>query len=136
MVRLRRIAWRPPTDARLTVIALYMLEKKSMYRLNRLASQTFLPPIYCRMVSLNGIHSSSSKNVLKKIEINVDCGEAFGSWVGGPDEELMPLIDAANVACGGHAGDPVTMRKTVALAKQYGIKVGAREFKCSRRAHV
>jgi UPF0271 protein len=68
------------------------------------------------------------RSTLNRIEINVDCGEAFGQWSGGPDEELMPLIDAANIACGGHAGDPVIMRRTVALAKKYGTKVGAREF--------
>jgi UPF0271 protein len=82
------------------------------------------------MVSANGNGNGSSSTkttLLSKIEINVDCGEAFGMWEGGPDEELMPMIDAANVACGGHAGDPVTMRKTVALAKKFGIKVGARE---------
>jgi UPF0271 protein len=76
------------------------------------------------MTHANG---SISSTLLHRIEINVDCGEAFGLWEGGPDEELMPMIDAANVACGGHAGDPVTMQKTVALAKKYGIKVGARE---------
>jgi UPF0271 protein len=65
---------------------------------------------------------------LDKIEINVDCGEAFGLWEGGPDEELLPMIDVANVACGGHAGDPVTMRRTVGLCKQHGVKVGAREW--------
>ncbi|WRT67556.1 uncharacterized protein IL334_004528 [Kwoniella shivajii] len=69
--------------------------------------------------------TSSRSHQLQKVEINVDCGEAFGLWEGGPDEELMPLIDAANIACGGHAGDPVIMRRTVALAKRYGIKIGA-----------
>lgn len=73
-------------------------------------------------------HTFMRPTLLSKIEINVDCGEAFGMWEGGPDEELMPMIDAANIACGGHAGDPVTMRKTVGLAKKHGIKVGAREF--------
>jgi lactam utilization protein B len=77
--------------------------------------------------------SSSNVRLISKIEINVDCGEAFGQWEGGPDEELMPLIDAANVACGGHAGDPVTMRKTVLLAKKHGIKVGARELSTKTR---
>jgi UPF0271 protein len=76
------------------------------------------------MVSANG----NTSKLLRKIEINVDCGEAFGMWEGGPDEELMPMIDAANIACGGHAGDPVTMRKTVALAKKHGIKAGARKY--------
>ena len=67
---------------------------------------------------------------LKRIEINVDCGEAFGLWECGPDEDLMPMIDVANVACGGHAGDPVVMRRTIAACKKHGIKVGARE--CGR----
>jgi lactam utilization protein B len=52
-------------------------------------------------------------------------------WEGGPDKELMPMIDAANIACGGHAGDPVIMRRTVALAKEFGVKVGARKSSCS-----
>jgi hypothetical protein len=64
---------------------------------------------------------------LSKIEINVDCGEAFGNWAAGPDGELMPMIDVANVACGGHAGSPVIMRRTVELAKKFGVRVGARE---------
>lgn len=80
------------------------------------------------MTTETDAHASTSSTLLRKIEINVDCGEAFGLWEGGPDEELMPMIDAANIACGGHAGDPVTMQKTVALAKKYGIKVGARTF--------
>jgi len=64
-------------------------------------------------------------SLLERIDINVDCGEAFGHWELGPDEELMPMIDAANVACGGHAGDPVVMRRTVAACKKHGVKVGA-----------
>lgn len=66
---------------------------------------------------------------LPRIEINIDCGESFGHWSCGPsDGLLMPMIDVANVACGGHAGDPVIMRRTIAAAKKHGIKVGAREF--------
>lgn len=80
------------------------------------------------MVSLNGM-ATPTKSPLDHIEINVDCGEAYGQWAGGPDEALMPIIDAANIACGGHAGDPVIMRETIALAKKYGVKVGARESK-------
>lgn len=66
-----------------------------------------------------------NKTILPKFEINCDMGEAYGPWKMGPDEELMPLIDRANIACGGHAGDAGTMRKTIALAKKYGVKVGA-----------
>ena len=58
-------------------------------------------------------------------KINCDMGESFGIYRAGNDEEIMPLIDIANVACGFHASDPNHMRKTVALAKKYGVKVGA-----------
>ncbi|XWW94516.1 hypothetical protein V2A60_002459 [Cordyceps javanica] len=61
----------------------------------------------------------------QKYEINADMGEGFGQWKMGPDEELMPLIDAANIACGYHAGDPSIMLKTIRLCKQHGVKAGA-----------
>jgi 5-oxoprolinase (ATP-hydrolysing) subunit A len=57
--------------------------------------------------------------------LNCDMGEGFGLWSLGDDELLMPLISMANVACGFHAGDPVIMRQTVALAKEHGVGVGA-----------
>ncbi|OTA80579.1 hypothetical protein M434DRAFT_380976 [Hypoxylon sp. CO27-5] len=59
------------------------------------------------------------------IEINCDMGEGYGRWKMGPDEELMKYIDVANVACGFHAGDPSIMVRTVHLAKEHGIRVGA-----------
>jgi 5-oxoprolinase (ATP-hydrolysing) subunit A len=59
------------------------------------------------------------------VMINCDMGEAFGLYKMGDDESLMPLIDAANVACGFHGSDFNHMRKTVKLAKQHGVKVGA-----------
>ena len=58
-------------------------------------------------------------------KINCDMGESFGIYNAGNDEEIMPLIDVANVACGFHASDPNHMRKTVELAKKYKVKVGA-----------
>ncbi len=58
-------------------------------------------------------------------DINIDCGESFGNWVMGADEALMPHVTTANVACGFHAGDPMTMMKTVALAKENGVAVGS-----------
>ena len=66
-------------------------------------------------------------NMTKKIRIDVnsDVGESFGVYKLGLDEEVMPHITSANIACGFHAGDPGVMRKTVALAKQYGVGVGA-----------
>jgi 5-oxoprolinase (ATP-hydrolysing) subunit A len=51
-------------------------------------------------------------------------GESFGPWKMGFDEEMMRYISSANIAGGFHAGDPTTMRKTVALAKDYGVAVG------------
>ena len=51
-------------------------------------------------------------------------GESFGPWKMGFDEEMMQYISSANIAGGFHAGDPTTMRKTVALAKDYGVAVG------------
>ncbi|CBQ73265.1 conserved hypothetical protein [Sporisorium reilianum SRZ2] len=58
-------------------------------------------------------------------QINSDMGEAVGRWQLGPDEEIMKHIDVANVACGFHASDPVTLHKTVKLAKKYNVAVGA-----------
>ncbi|TCT09888.1 UPF0271 protein [Tepidamorphus gemmatus] len=57
--------------------------------------------------------------------INCDMGEGFGLYQIGDDAALMPLISVANVACGFHASDFNHMRKTVRLAKQHGVKVGA-----------
>ena len=61
----------------------------------------------------------------KTFDINIDCGESFGNWVMGADEALMPHVTTANVACGFHAGDPVTMMKTVDLAREHGVAVGS-----------
>ena len=56
-------------------------------------------------------------------KINCDMGESFGIYNAGNDEEIMPLIDIANVACGFHASDPNHMRKTVELAKKIKLKL-------------
>jgi len=60
-----------------------------------------------------------------KIDLNSDVGESFGLYKIGLDEEVIPLITSANIACGFHAGDPSVMRRTVALAKQNNVAVGA-----------
>ncbi len=60
-----------------------------------------------------------------QIDMNSDLGEGFGVYKLGLDEEVIPHITSANIACGFHAGDPAVMRKTVALARQYGVEVGA-----------
>ncbi|KAJ9639896.1 hypothetical protein H2201_007325 [Coniosporium apollinis] len=60
-----------------------------------------------------------------KVMINVDLGEGYGNFKCGPDDELIPLIDHANVACGFHAGDPLIMQQTVATCKAHNIAIGA-----------
>lgn len=60
-----------------------------------------------------------------RVDLNADMGEAFGAYRLGDDAELMKHITSANVACGLHAGDPVVMARTVALAAQAGVGVGA-----------
>jgi UPF0271 protein len=60
-----------------------------------------------------------------QIDLNVDCGERFGIWNFADDEEILHYVSSANVACGGHAGDPEVMRKTVQMAKQLKVAIGA-----------
>ena len=62
---------------------------------------------------------------MKQVDLNCDLGESFGNYTCGLDAEVIPHISSANVACGFHASDPLVMMKTVALAKQYGVSVGA-----------
>ena len=62
---------------------------------------------------------------LNKIDLNSDVGESFGNYKLGLDEEVIPLISSANIACGFHAGDPTVMRHTIAIAKNNGVAIGA-----------
>jgi 5-oxoprolinase (ATP-hydrolysing) subunit A len=60
-----------------------------------------------------------------RIDLNSDVGESYGAWTMGQDEELMPLITSANIACAAHAGDPLVMARTVALAVAHALGIGA-----------
>jgi len=62
---------------------------------------------------------------MNAIDLNADLGESFGAWRMGDDAGVMPWITSANVACGFHAGDPATMRATVALCIEHGVAIGA-----------
>jgi len=62
---------------------------------------------------------------LKTIDLNCDMGESYGAWKMGNDAEVMRYITSANIACGFHGGDPATIRKTVALALERGVAIGA-----------
>jgi UPF0271 protein len=65
------------------------------------------------------------RETVKKIDFNCDLGESFGAYHLGFDEQLMPYISSANIACGFHAGDPMWMRRTVSLAERAGVAIGA-----------
>jgi len=62
---------------------------------------------------------------MKTIDLNCDMGESYGAWKMGADAEVMPHISSANIACGFHGGDPATIRKTVRLALDNGVAIGA-----------
>lgn len=62
---------------------------------------------------------------VNKIDLNSDVGESFGNYQLGLDEKIIPLISSANIACGFHAGDPTVMKRTIAIAKEYGVAPGA-----------
>jgi UPF0271 protein len=59
------------------------------------------------------------------LDLNSDLGESFGRWVLGDDEAMLELVTSANVACGFHAGDPTTLRRTCTAAVERGVVVGA-----------
>jgi UPF0271 protein len=60
-----------------------------------------------------------------RIDLNADLGEGFGPWQLGDDDALLQIVTSANVACGFHAGDPVTMRRVCAAAAERGVAIGA-----------
>ncbi|MFF3290273.1 LamB/YcsF family protein [Streptomyces sp. NPDC003023] len=59
------------------------------------------------------------------IDLNADLGEGFGHWRLTDDEQLLSVVTSANVACGFHAGDAVTMRRVCELAAERGVRIGA-----------
>jgi UPF0271 protein len=62
---------------------------------------------------------------MESIDLNCDMGEGFGVYSLGNDEEIMPLVSSANIACGFHASTPSLMHETVKLAAKHGVAVGA-----------
>ncbi|MEU0203092.1 MULTISPECIES: 5-oxoprolinase subunit PxpA [unclassified Streptomyces] len=62
---------------------------------------------------------------MTSIDLNADLGEGFGRWRLTEDEQLLSVVTSANVACGFHAGDAVTMRRVCALAAERGVRIGA-----------
>lgn len=62
---------------------------------------------------------------MPSVDLNADMGESFGPWNMGDDESLLKIITSANIACGFHAGDPDVMAKTMALAAENDVGIGA-----------
>ncbi|MBI3528176.1 MAG: LamB/YcsF family protein [Betaproteobacteria bacterium] len=62
---------------------------------------------------------------MKTLDLNCDMGEALGAWKMGDDAALLDHVTSANIACGFHAGDPGTIHRTVKLALDKGVAVGA-----------
>ncbi|WP_028319542.1 LamB/YcsF family protein [Desulfobulbus elongatus] len=60
-----------------------------------------------------------------QIDLNCDMGESFGAYTLGRDEEIIASVSSVSIACGFHAGDPGVMRRTVRLAREHGVAVGA-----------
>lgn len=60
-----------------------------------------------------------------RIDLNSDLGEGFGPWIMGDDAQMLSIVTSANIACGGHAGDPDTMFQTLVQARDNGVTVGA-----------
>lgn len=63
--------------------------------------------------------------IVQRIDLNVDVGESFGPYTFGHDEAVLRHVSSANVACGVHGGDPSVMRRTVRLAVESGVAIGA-----------
>ena len=59
------------------------------------------------------------------IDLNADLGESYGAWRLGDDEAMLSMVTSANVACGFHAGDPLTIRRACATAVARGVSIGA-----------
>lgn len=62
---------------------------------------------------------------MRQISINCDMGESFGRFHVANESQIMPLIDACNIACGFHAGDPSTIEETILLALKHNVVIGA-----------
>src|SRR4029079_13624418 len=64
-------------------------------------------------------------DAMTTIDLNCDMGESFGAWTMGQDEAVLAQVTSANIACGFHAGDPLTMQRTVDAAVKHGVAIGA-----------
>ncbi len=85
----------------------------------------FISKLANDMISYKKIRSKGRIDMGRRIDLNCDMGESFGTYTIGADADLMQHITSANIACGAHAGDPDVMDRTVRLAKKHGVAIGA-----------
>ncbi|MBM7516947.1 LamB/YcsF family protein [Nocardioides nitrophenolicus] len=74
---------------------------------------------------MSALAATASGEAVRAIDLNCDVGEGYGAWAFGNDEALLDIVTSANIACGAHAGDPSTMRRTTELAVERGVAIGA-----------
>jgi len=72
-----------------------------------------------------GSPTTTRPDVPVAVDLNADVGESYGAWILGEDEAVLDVVTSANVACGFHAGDPLTLLRTVTAAADRGVVVGA-----------
>ena len=61
----------------------------------------------------------------RRIDLNADLGESYGAWTMGDDVAMLAIVTSANIACGFHGGDPLTLRRAIAAAAERGVVIGA-----------
>ncbi len=71
------------------------------------------------------INPNNTVHLMKYIDLNADLGESFGPWNMGADSAMLDIVNSANIACGGHAGDNAVMLETIKLAQERNVKIGA-----------
>ena len=71
------------------------------------------------------MHTDGLPGSGRSVDLNADVGESFGPWTLGDDDAVLDAVTSANVACGFHAGDPLTLVRAVAAAAARGVLVGA-----------
>ena len=136
--RADRADGRPPDHRRLSAHRRDRLGRRAAPRAARARRQGALRALQpghrgasCARTRASGSQTAAARHRLgirqemKKIDLNCDMGESYGAWKMGADAEVMPHISSANIACGFHGGDPATIRKTVRLALDHGVAIGA-----------
>ena len=98
---------------------------RCLYEMSAKQIDSFDWPVMCLCIELIIFCEYCMGSFMKKIDLNSDMGESFGAYTLGMDEVVIQHITSANIACGWHAGDPLVMDRTVKMAVDHGVGVGA-----------